>query len=1000
MKISFEQLDNRELNADKSRSKASAYTAKSTASFNSAVSFGKDESNSSAYGFKAGRQTEKQKNLNERLADIDNYDANTAHKYMAVMSNTMSQDDFTKLQEEGYNPCKMPVGEAITNLDRIKVVLARAGKNIPGYTDDIDISKAAEITGSVTTASRMIHQDADLTSENISFSTNTINADITEKDIIDSLESADLPANEYNISEVKNALAEAHEIKDLSDSAILYMTRNELEPTIQNVYEAQYASGINLPKSGGKYFEADNTGYLVTGAQNTDVEGIKEQIVSLLERAGIEVNDDAIRDAQWLVQNAVPLTDVTLKAYEDMKSVAMPLDDSVLLPEITEALANGRPAADAYLIRGYRQIKNARIMEETRLAMTHEANRSMLESDYQLDTSELTGKVDALKAREKVFYKAAFGQNPKDTEAVDKNTEIFEKTLESIDEIKTLPLEVLGRFDSAEEFTLEDIKTEGRPIKARYEAAKATYEAVGTEVRKDLGDNIRTAFRNVDDILSDMGYELTTDNRRAVRILGYNSMDITDENISKVRTLDIEVRNVIEKMTPGRTLQLIKEQKNPLEMSISELSETLDSSDDQDSTKGYARFLLQLEKNNEISKDEAESYIGIYRLMHAIEKSDGAIIGSMLNSERDMTVKNLLGELRSRRRQGKMDYLVDDDTDGLSSISKTEDFKIDTQIGAAFNYDYTRDAAKEVYEKLDANVLHESKISENTTLYEILDILRSDEKNAKEINEAEYRAAAKEIRDAANADEKIYQLLDNFKISLTSDNINAMKSIIEDRLHVYAEIYEKASINGKKKLEEKIERLYELFDSEKSVKDAYEDFADIAEKTIDNEIYETDSYIDLKAMQNTQKQLSIAKQLAKEEYYEIPILTAGHLSSINLRMIHEDGAGKVEVSMETEKLGKIYASFTIKDDSAEGIIVAKEHESSLIWNRLKENVSAGLSESGLAVRSISVIENRIVKDKIFDDSMKNTDEQRTDSKLLYKAAKVFISVVREAENEN
>lgn len=45
----------------------------------------------------------------------------------------------------------------------------------------------------------------------------------------------------------------------------------------------------------------------------------------------------------------------------------------------------------------------------------------------------------------------------------------------------------------------------------------------------------------------------------------------------------------------------------------------------------FSEFLWKLEKNNEITEDERTTYIGIYRLIAQVEKSDGAVIGSLVN---------------------------------------------------------------------------------------------------------------------------------------------------------------------------------------------------------------------------------------------------------------------------------------------------------------------------------------------------------------------------------
>ena len=64
-------------------------------------------------------------------------------------------------------------------------------------------------------------------------------------------------------------------------------------------------------------------------------------------------------------------------------------------------------------------------------------------------------------------------------------------------------------------------------MQSAYEKAGEAYETMGTQVREDLGDSIEKAFGNVAEILAGLGFEDTEANEKAVRILGYNSMDIT-----------------------------------------------------------------------------------------------------------------------------------------------------------------------------------------------------------------------------------------------------------------------------------------------------------------------------------------------------------------------------------------------------------------------------------------------------------------------------------------
>ena len=61
------------------------------------------------------------------------------------------------------------------------------------------------------------------------------------------------------------------------------------------------------------------------------------------------------------------------------------------------------------------------------------------------------------------------------------------------------------------------------------EKAGVQYETLMTAPRTDMGDSIQKAFRNVDDILNDLGVEATEENRRAVRILG-----ITEPKLQRI----------------------------------------------------------------------------------------------------------------------------------------------------------------------------------------------------------------------------------------------------------------------------------------------------------------------------------------------------------------------------------------------------------------------------------------------------------------------------------
>ena len=101
--------------------------------------------------------------------------------------------------------------------------------------------------------------------------------------------------------------------------------------------------------------------------------------------------------------------------------------------------------------------------------------------------------------------------------------------------------------------------------------------------------------------------------------------------------------------------------------------------------------MWKLEQRQEISPEERDSYIGIYRLLNQIDKTDGAVIGALANQGAELTMKNLLSAVRTNRNTG-IDVTVDGEF-GEAETVPSPDLSISQQIEAA----YQSDCAKEAY---------------------------------------------------------------------------------------------------------------------------------------------------------------------------------------------------------------------------------------------------------------------------------------------------------------
>ena len=96
------------------------------------------------------------KTVEDVMQDAGQIDVATQKDYMVVMSNVMSDEDFAKLQEEGYHPGNTEIETVVTIVDEIKAALVKGGSNIAGYTDDLDVETLTQITGSAAFAEEIV----------------------------------------------------------------------------------------------------------------------------------------------------------------------------------------------------------------------------------------------------------------------------------------------------------------------------------------------------------------------------------------------------------------------------------------------------------------------------------------------------------------------------------------------------------------------------------------------------------------------------------------------------------------------------------------------------------------------------------------------------------------------------------------------------------------------------------------------------------------------------
>ena len=929
-------------------------------------------------------ENNKGKSLMELQQDAGSANVALQQDYMTLLSHTMSHEDYAKACEDGFDPRELDQDTAVTIVDKIKAELVRSGQQIAGYTDDIDMDTLAAAVGSDTLA----------------------------RSIEEQFRSADLPLTQENINELKSAWDMAASLKEPEEGAVSYLVDNGLEPEIWNLYVAE--------NSGAK-------------VQNNDVpQELQEQMDKVIADTGLTVNDENRQKAQWLVSARLPLTTDTLQQLVELDGISYPITEDAFARAAAAAIAEGKSPMYANLGRqdtiyekadkmlqdwfsdakwnataenlaARKQLEEIRLrmtaeakpidslgvfedmvarkqLEEIRLRMTAEVNVKLLQSDFSIDTAPMEQLIEALRKAEAEVAGKYF---PGESQAVTKY-ETYTQAVQVASELPGLPAGVLGPYSleqNAATETVSDFHKEGAAMQKAYEEAGERYETLMTAPRSDLGDSIRKAFSNVDDILTDMSLEKTSENQRAVRILAYNNMEITLENIEKVKEADRQVSAVVDRLTPKNVLQMIRDGVNPLEKTFDELESYFSQNPEsyEEEVEDYSRFLYQLERKKDVTEEERKAYIGIYRMVHQVEREDGAAVGAVVNTGADLQFSTLLTAARSRRAS-HMDWKVSEDT-GLTQEIHLSENNISEQIRMGM--------AKEVLTEV-------SDDGESRAAYD--------------------REGLQQMREAGNTAPEAAELLKKGEVSISASNLLAAQALMDDPAEMFGnlrryrekyrqekEVPQTVTGTGEVPAGTETSELWEQLDQQNFAEDYRTMLQNTAEDVETMSLEQADEHLDVKQLQLVYKQLRLAESLQAKQEYFLPMYMGGQLAGVHLTLQQRAGtAGAVEIRVNVGDM-ELEAHLQVKGDTIDGYLVGNtpeevtklEKTSDIFLERIQTDTSADWK-----AEKLPIVSSRDMT-RMAAGETKNADtiESRIDTEQLYRLAKGFLQAVADSSGK-
>ena len=525
-------------------------------------------------------------------------------------------------------------------------------------------------------------------------------------------------------------------------------------------------------------------------------------------------------------------------------------------------------------------------------------------------------------------------------------------TISVFDALKGQPAYVIGQIDAGT--TIEEIYDNGSQMQQALEKANERYETLMTAPRRDMGDSIQKAFSNAaESLLKDMNLENSAANQRAVRILGYNGIDIYEENIQIVKALDEQMQRAFKNMTPAVTLEMIRRGENPLDMSMEQLNqvaEDIKQETGNEDQERFSRYLWKLEQNYEITEEERSGYIGIYRLIAQVEKTDGAALGALMQQGSDITMRNLLTAVRSSKKSG-MNYEINDNFDGVQA--KETGIKIDQQIEVAFQTNCVRDILDEISpEKL--HLLGENQW-QNMTPEQLAEALSQIEETPEVQQDAQRYAQEQleEVQQALNASQEVYEYLDRYDISNSVANIMAVNNMLRHPNQMMDKLWKEYnfSTDSVEKIEDLKQQVLDAFGESiktpEELAEAQETLAEVAEHVMETMIIEDPDVntIDVRAMKQATMQFQLCAKKSKEESFMIPVQTGDGVTAVSLKVVRgKKEKGWVDILFDTNKLGKVAASFQAKEDGVSGMIAVDEEDTQMFLSEHLDTLTEALRE--------------------------------------------------------
>lgn len=887
----------------------------------------------------------------------------------------LSGADAVKLDEDGFNLTDATPDDMVNIIEKIKIELAMHSDDYVNYGTAVSKDKIESVTGSAATAANVESR----------------------------MQGADIAVNDESVAEVKGALEKSSELKPLSENTKNYMVANGIEPSIAGIYQAQAATSSSISADGVTIGRCANV------VSDADFEALRPGIEKIIASAGLEVNDKTLADARAFIDAQIPVIKENLEYKAQLDAIdieKIQADSDEMLNKILDNMRLGGKAENT-LVTGS-PIDDIRTALDTINRAEYADAANVVSKGETFTIASLKLEIDARSFS--IEYSAASvstgnsevrNQASDVQQAADKayDTLVTARVLMSanasiylvknnisilttpIDELNSMLMEYEqadGMYEEAQiaytdvleaRKTLNEIvRNPARVFASMFDKMNETYEAVGTQIRGDLGDSLKKAVQgSADDVIRELGLEGTDEDKEAIKVLAANNMDMTRENVETVKSVNVMINNLIKNMKPETVLNMIKDGVNPMNASIEEVNEYLTEANDKaskDNEEKFSKFLYKLDRTNGITKEQRKQFIGIYQMMNIFTRDAGVAAGALIKQGAEVTMNNLMTAYNSRKHYD-MDAVIDENT-GMAEVSGIANYY--SALFMANGGLVTPNTLK--------NVDNSSGIGEQSVEMFIEQLEDNFDATAEEQYYEEY---LKEQQAAVQAGADILRQIRNADTEINSGNIQAVKAFLESgqfpdiRGIKTTRDYARDSIEkiGHK---EKLLLMYEEMKDETE-----EELQEVLSKAgdLDTQIdVNYEGFLDLRLKDRT---IGYIKNLALRHDYRIPYITdSGSTGMLKLTLVQDDdNKGRISVNMLSSVLGKVSVEAKADRESLGMYIVsdtAVSDEGSQLLDDMEESLKEGFGFKNVTVNTtkssdVPYVTYEAAKDSVATDKL-------------------------------